>query len=73
MNKLIFTWKTLTGKTTGYDVRHTRTSIHYLQIRLQSRLTASHLRLLIRNATRRPLIANLVHACKNYRNSTYKT
>ena len=45
---MIFTWKPTWGKTTGCFVRHTRTSIHYLQIRLQSRLTASHLRLLIR-------------------------
>ena len=45
---MIFTWKPTRGKTTGCFVRHTRTSIHYLQIRLQSRLTASHLRLLIR-------------------------
>ena len=44
---MIFTWKPTRGKTTGYFVRHTKTSIYSLQMRLQSRLTVSHLRLLI--------------------------
>ena len=62
---MIFTWKPTQGKTTGCFVRHTRTSIHYLQIRLQSRLTSSYLRLLIRIATRGPLKADLVHCLQS--------